>query len=188
MNFDLESLTRLATWSSATPLPDVVRSAAASLFEFSRHVARENTVRDDARRGRPAADVSFGRPVRNRVERWKKGGGDAWSRLKPRETAIALATSVAQLERRACPVTSTHLPRPPLSLPFSLLPSLFLLLLNEIEDRRSALSHVCTRVHTLSLPDNSSVCRFASLPSSLLHPFVIPRDKFSLRFHPIVTP
>ena len=65
---------------------------------------RENTVRNDARRGRLAADISFGRPVRNRVERWKKGGGDAWSRLKPRETAIALATSVAQ--RRAASLPS----------------------------------------------------------------------------------
>lgn len=59
-------------------------------------------------------------------------------------------------EQRACSVTSTHLPRPPLSLPFSLLPSLFLLLLNEIEDRRSALSHV--HIRNVVLPDDLWRC------------------------------
>lgn len=55
---------------------------------------RENTVRGD---GEAGSTLVFRRPVRldrNRVERWEKGGRDAWSRLKPRETAIALATSV----------------------------------------------------------------------------------------------
>lgn len=151
----------------------------------SRERTRCETTRGEA--DPPLMFLSAGRlgTAWNDGKRAEEMRGLGWNLVKLRSRWQPASHSV---ERRACPVTSTHLPRPPLSLPFSLLPSLFLLLLNEIEDRRSALSHVCTRVHTLSLPDNSSVCRFASLPSSLLHPFVIPRDKFSLRFHPIVTP